>query len=198
MPEYELVFDTETTGLVNFDLPADHPSQPVPVQVAALLVRDGVIVSSMNVLVNTGVEIPAAATRVHGITQEEVSRCGLAPGLVVNLFMHMQRTATRYIGHNIRFDIMVMASLMRPQLYVGGDANSFIRNFAGSSFCTMQATTPLLNLPGKYRKGPKWPRLEEAYQHFFGVPIEGAHDAMNDAMATFELYLHLKAKGLVG
>jgi len=40
-------------------------------------------------------------------------------------------------------------------------------------FCTMEAATPVVAIPGRYGHRYKWPSLEEAYQHFTVPAGEG-------------------------
>jgi len=41
----------------------------------------------------------------------------------------------------------------------------------------------------------KNPSLAEAYKHFTGEDLIGAHDAIVDVMATIEVYRHIKGGG---
>ena len=58
----------------------------------------------------------------------------------------------------------------------------------------MIAATPLVNLPpNPGRSTPKWPKVEEAWEHFFPdvAYIEqhrGADDAVHEAKIVYELY----------
>ena len=61
-------------------------------------------------------------------------------------------------------------------------------------FCTMKSTTDICRIPSP-RGGYKWPKLGEAYKHFFGEELQGAHDAMNDVRAAMRIYFHLKNGG---
>ena len=42
------------------------------------------------------------------------------------------------------------------------------------------------------RKGPKSPNLGEAYKHFTGQDLVGAHDALVDIMACKTVYYGIK------
>jgi DNA polymerase-3 subunit epsilon len=57
-----IAFDTETTGI---DIASDRV-----VSAAAVVYRDGVEVSSQEWLINVDIDIPEAASAVHGITNE--------------------------------------------------------------------------------------------------------------------------------
>lgn len=59
--------------------------------------------------------------------------------------------------------------------------------------CPMHLSTNILKLPGKFGNY-KWPKVQEAYDHFFGktdyVELHrGADDALHEAAIVYELYL---------
>jgi DNA polymerase-3 subunit epsilon len=67
------------------------------------------------------------------------------------------------------------------------------------SHCVMRMAKPICKLPptdkmmATGRKDFKPPKLEEAYQHFFGKSMDGAHDAMNDVKATAAIFFAILA-----
>jgi DNA polymerase III epsilon subunit-like protein len=52
----------------------------------------------------------------------------------------------------------------------------------------MQHTTNVLKIPGRYGDF-KWPKLEEAYKHYYGEIFSGAHDALVDVRACRDVFL---------
>ena len=56
----------------------------------------------------------------------------------------------------------------------------------------MLESTPILGLKQKNSNRPKWPNLAEAYKFFTGKEMIGAHNALNDCLATREIYMALK------
>ena len=68
-PDY-VVFDLETTGL--------SPETDGIIEISAVKVRGGKVTDSFSTLVNPGRHIPAAASRVNGLTDSMVAD---APGL---------------------------------------------------------------------------------------------------------------------
>ena len=56
-------------------------------------------------------------------------------------------------------------------------------------------STDVLKLPGKY--GYKWPTLAEAYRHYTGQEISGAHDALVDTEACLVIFRALVETGVV-
>ena len=74
-------FDTETTGLPQFKLPSDDPSQPHLVDVAALLYdEDATLIDSFEAIIRPdGWVIPDEVAAIHGITTEMAMDLGIPP-----------------------------------------------------------------------------------------------------------------------
>lgn len=192
-----LFFDTETTGLFQDRLPVDDPSQPYIVQLAAQLCEeDGDPVAGFSFIVDPGIAshgltIPEAASKVHGITDERAIQFGVSSEFALSAFTHLYQRADVVCAHNIKFDRgVVEAAIARHYQKV--------MPLRKPLFCTMEAATPIINLPPTERMRamgmtkPKPPRLEECVRHFFGEALEGAHDAMIDVIACRRVYMHLK------
>jgi DNA polymerase-3 subunit epsilon len=187
-----LIFDTETTGLVDDRLPVDHSSQPHIVQIAAqLCFDDGSIAAGMSLIVNPGVEVPSGAAAVHGITTEKARAVGVSPALAVKVFGELYRRADLIVAHNAKFDKSVIEAAI-ARVY------GFTRPLRKPTFCTMEAASPILNLPPTAKMvaagfhKPKAPKLEQCVRHFFNEDLDGAHDAMVDVVACRRVYFHLK------
>lgn len=188
-----LFFDTETTGFFNDRQPVDHPSQPHIVQLAASLCDDdGSEVMGFSVIVDNGVSIPVQASNVHGITTEIADARGIEPESALHLFSHLYRLADTVVAHNIKFDKGVVEAEIARR-------HGQVRRLTKPLFCTMEAASPIVNLPPTERmiaagfNKPKPPKLEECIQHFFGEALDGAHDAMIDVAACRRVYFHLKS-----
>jgi DNA polymerase-3 subunit epsilon len=188
-----LFFDTETTGFYNERLAVDHPSQPHIVQLAAQLCEaDGSPAASFSLIVNPGVDIPARAASVHGITNERAARMGVPAQIALSAFEHLYQHAETVVAHNISFDRGIIETASARH---GGA----LKTLQKSLFCTMKAATPIINMPPTDRMraagftGPKSPKLEECIRHFFGEEMDGAHDAMVDVAACRRVFLHLKS-----
>ncbi len=180
-----LVFDTETTGKADMKSPVTASHQPHLVQLGAILFDDDWKVrGELNLIVAPEWNpIPKEASDIHGITNEIALKCGVPLGSVMSAFGEMADIADAFVCHNFDFDYLVMAaSHFRITQCVG--ALMFMRD---RSFCTMKATTQICKLPGAYGDY-KWPKLQEAYKHFFGKEFDGAHDAMADVRACAEVY----------
>ena len=189
-----LIFDTETTGMVKWKEPPSHPEQPDLVQIAMLLVEtDGWRMMSRNSLIlqlAPGVEIDPEAEKTHGISAEVCERYGVAPIVACSLFNQLCMQADTIVAHNMSFDRSVMLTALHRL------GNRPDRMDGKRLVCTKEATTDVLKLPGKYGDY-KWPTLAEAYRHYTGLEIEGAHDALADTEACLAVFRSLIEGGVL-
>ncbi|MDW9852752.1 3'-5' exonuclease [Sinorhizobium meliloti] len=191
-----LFFDTETTGFFQDRLPVDHPDQPYIVQLAAELCDDsGEPVAGFSFIIDPGIgegiDIPAQASNVHGITNEKAVAMGVSAEFALSAFTHLYQRADTVCAHNIKFDRGVTEVAIARHY-------GRVMPLRKPLFCTMEAATPIMNLPPTERmraagfNKPKPPKLEECIRHFFNEDLDGAHDAMIDVAACRRVYFHLK------
>lgn len=190
-----LFFDTETTGFVQDRLPVDHPDQPYIVQLAAELTEDdGEPVAGFSFIIDPGIgeiTIPTKASDVHGITDERAVALGVSAEFALSAFTHLYQRADLVVAHNIKFDRAVIETVISRHYRK-------IMPLRKPLFCTMEAATPIVNLPPTERmlaagfNKPKPPKLEECIRHFFDESLEGAHDALIDVRACSRVFFHLK------
>jgi len=186
-----LFFDTETTGTINFKADEYDPCQPNLVQLGAVLldVKD----SGYKELARTCLlmepnlfdSIPERATEVHGITVEDCKNGGISPYTALKMFDELLANTERVVCHNVKFDTQIMRIASRR---LGNN----LPEFPGDCFCTMEAYTPLLKLPGRY--GYKWPQLVELTEHCFPGKTFNFHNALADVEATIAVYFALPEK----
>lgn len=191
-----LFFDTETTGFVQEKLPIDDPSQPYIVQLAAQLCEDdGKVVASFSLIVDPGIgtiRIPEKASIVHGITDQRCARFGVSPESALGFFTHLYQRCDLVVAHNMKFDRAVIEAAISRHY-------SKIMPLRKPLFCTMEAASPVLNLPPTERmkaagfNKPKPPKLKECIRVFFDEELADAHDAMGDVVACRRIYFHLKS-----
>ncbi|MDX1194694.1 3'-5' exonuclease [Sinorhizobium medicae] len=192
-----LFFDTETTGFFQDRLPVDHPDQPYIVQLAAELCdNNGEPVAGFSFIVDPGIadgiDIPVQASSVHGITNEKAVAMGVSAEFALSAFAHLYQRADVVCAHNIKFDRGVTEAAIARHY-------GRVRPLSKPLYCTMEAATPIVNLPPTERmvaagfNKPKPPKLEECIRHFFNEDLDGAHDAMIDVAACRRVYFHLKA-----
>ncbi len=188
-----LIFDTETTGMVQFRKPPEDPSQPHLIQLGMMLVdtRDWKPRARHSLLVQLpeGARIEPEAHAAHGISEEDCARYGVPAIVACSLFNQCCVQAEVVVAHNLAFD----ASIMKTALFRLGNKPN--RLDGRPQICTKEASTDVLKLPGKY--GYKWPTLAEAYRHYTGLEIDGAHDALVDTEACLEVFRGLVQEGVV-
>lgn len=184
----ELFFDTETSGFINKNLPADDPKQAWIMQLAFILSDENRIYTEFSSLIKAdGRSCHPGAQKVHQISVEECDRGGLYEPSILDMLYRTSAPDTTLIAHNIFFDLGFIQQMM-----IRHNMQEFGNNFrALPLFCTMKSSTDLCRLPGKFGKY-KWPKLTELYKFLFDEEFEGAHDALADVRATRRCYYRLK------
>lgn len=171
-----LAIDLETTGI---DTRTD-----LPVQVGLVMRRDGVDSVLIDMLANPGVSIPAEATAVHGIGNEQVAGAPSAYS-VVNYLAEMVEyyaagdTAYTVGFHSHRFDLPIINNILQRQAF--NLPHIDVLRFARRYFPDVRG-----HLGGK--------TLGELHQVFLGRPLEKAHSAVADIVGTLDLLQALQAK----
>lgn len=204
-----LIYDFETTGLPLFKEPSEHRDQPHFTQLAAeLCIEDtGQVLGSMNMLVKPeGWTIPEDLQALTGITMDKAERYGVPAKVALDAFLELWCNADLRVGHNESFDARIARIAIMRCAYWSGEV---MQTGAGEipfadywktapAFCTQTNSTKILNLPptekmaAKRMKGPKSPNLGEAYYHFTGKVLDGAHDAQVDIMACKAVYYGIR------
>lgn len=189
----KLIWDTETSGMILWKEPSEHPGQPHIVQLAAMLVDEDTqkVISSVDVIVNPDDwEIPAEVTAIHGITTEYARDVGVPEALALEMFLQMRSAADSDICHNRAFDARIVRIGLHRFPNIGATPEQWA---AYPGECTMQMSTDICRIPHQNGRGFKWPKLTEAYPFFMGKPLEDAHSAMADCLGCWEVYKAIKA-----
>lgn len=189
-----LIFDTETTGMVKRKIAPEHESQPDLIQLGMLLVDTSDWKSharhAMLVRLAEGVRIEPGAKQAHGISEADCERYGVPAAVACSLFNQLCIQADVIVAHNMSFDQLIMRTALHR---LGGKPD---RMEGKRLVCTMEESTDVLKLPGKF-DSYKWPTLEEAHSYFTHRPLEGAHDALVDAEACLVVLRGLVDLGVV-
>ena len=165
-----VAIDVETTGL---DPDADRIVSVAAVTLTCeegrpLLMQERGVV---NVLVNPGVPIPAAATRVHGITDDMVADAPLFAGVAQEVRDYVGDLPL--VGHNVQFDKKFLNAALKR-----AGVKSLHRN---RSYCTMRRMSEF----ARDELGEPWRRwsLDDTLDEL-GLEGRGGkdHDAMEDAV----------------
>lgn len=194
-----LVFDTETTDLVNKVMPLDHVDQPWPVQISAGLFEWPAteFKLSMAARINIVLDVPVAskpkAYETHGISKPHTEKFGLKPITGLTMFLAFMSKVEIVVAHNMEYDREIIEILQRRLIPNHGNP------FAGKKLiCTKEMATPVLNLPPTQRmretgfgNKPKSPTLSECMFFFTGDGIPDAHDAEADMMACARVFFEI-------
>lgn len=204
-----LFYDTETTDLPKFKLPSEDPTQPHITQIAAELCEEetGKTLGAISLLLKPeGWVMSAEALATTGITEEHADLYGVPAKVALDAFLELWTNADIRCAHNETFDARILRIAIMRCTYWSMEA---MQTSAGEvpfsdywkaapSFCTQTNSTKILNLPptekmmAKRMTGPKSPNLGEAYYHFTGKVLDGAHDAQVDIMACKAVYYGIK------
>jgi len=189
-----LFFDTETTGLPrNWNAPVDDLGNwPRMVQIAWVLYKDGIKLSSSNfIIMPEGFEIPIESSKIHGITTERAKKDGTPLQKVLKEFKNSAVKADFLVAHNMSFDQMIVgAELLRNNM----------QNFLATKnrICNMEISTNFCAIPSiNGYSGYKWPKLSELHKKLFGKEFEDSHNAMTDVEATAKCFWELKKRHII-
>ena len=178
-------FDTETNGFPSKDgTPLDKCNYIC--QLAGILVDDesGEVASINTIIKPAGWTIPDDVAAIHGITTAKADAFGIPSRVAMALFSNLVRVADQIVAHNIGFDLKFYGY----EIARAGAVNVLTDK---PRFCTMDATTDLCKIPGRYPGKFKWPKLIEAHTILLGGGFDGAHDALADVRACQRLHAHL-------
>jgi DNA polymerase III epsilon subunit-like protein len=162
-----MVLDTETSDL-NGDV----------IQLAYIIIDENFkIIKTVNKFIKD--RIPSKETiLIHGITVEKLRKEGTDFNDVFKEFITDLKNIDYIVGHNIAFDLRIIINNLRKfeiKIISNGKINyNIFKNYE------IKDTYTLSNK-----------KLEILYNELFNKPIIGAHNALNDVLATFECYKYL-------
>lgn len=192
-----MIFDCETTGLLNFKKPPTDPGQPRLISLAVKMCEPGTmkLVHDFYAIVRPdGFTIPDEAARLHGITTEYAERHGIPVEDVIRYFLALESRTGHMVAYNSKFDIQIVAGEIRrlwPPDMVRFDRCDPDSPNPKKPFprCLMRLATRMMRLPHPrgYTNDFRWPKLSEFYKWVYQQEMQGAHDASVDALATYYL-----------
>jgi DNA polymerase III epsilon subunit-like protein len=171
-----LVLDVETTGL---DATASI------VQCGAILyeLHTKEQLATLDTWVSGGTVPDEAFFEEAGITQEKVDGGIAQKELYLGLLPFISQ-ARVLICHNSDFDTRFIKDLF--QEYAGSEELALYNSLP--KLCTMKGLTDVIGLVN-YNGLPKWPKLEEALDHYLPDYEFKAHNAFEDTKATLDLFM---------
>lgn len=167
-----LAFDSETSGV-------DVENDRIVTACASLINGTSGEANTKTWLANPGIDIPAGATEVHGITTEYAAEHGDDPHMVVktlcDTLMSQVYKGVPIVGFNLQYDCTLLdRECRRHRLEPFGDRLAAARGVVIDAFVLDKAID-------RFRKGSR--KLVDVCAHY-GVRIDGAHDASHDAIAA--------------
>jgi DNA polymerase III subunit epsilon len=175
-------FDIETTGI--------DPEHDRIVTAAVSFVGASVESSHHAWLVDPGIEIPAGASAVHGITTEQARAEGADPRHAVEeitsiLAAHV-RQGSPIVAFNARFDLTILDREARRH-----DIVPLVERVGGSDGLIVVDPFVLDKQLDRYRPGKR--TLEAVCAHY-GVRLDQAHAANADALAAARVAYRLATR----
>lgn len=184
-----VVYDTESSDMLNFKLDADHPDQARIVQIAVALVSAEfeIIETAARIIKPDGWVIAPGAEKAHGISLERCHDEGVAIAEAIEEFDAYCDRGEVLAAFNIRWDNKFVRGERRR---LGREDRFGVMR----EFDVMHAAKPICNIPAtarmkRYGKGGgvKTPNLGEAVRILCGYELEGAHDALVDVKGTVDV-----------
>lgn len=191
---YVMFFDTETTGRpINYKAPMTKlDNWPRVIQLGWQMVdydTEEVLTEHGYLITPDGWAIPKEKFWIdHGYSTEKNEVEGHEMPGVLDKFIKDLAQCEMMVAHNISFDYPVLGAEM---IRYGKKLGRRVKQF-----CTMNASTDVCQLPGKYGNY-KWPKLEELFKHLFDNEMTGAHDAGSDVTACRLCYFEMVNKGII-
>ena len=133
-------------------------------------------------LTATKKSVSQESINIHGLSYEFLIENGVE---IHEIFSHLNGifesyNITQIIAHNVDFDI----NILKSELYRYNYNITLGQIRAIPLYCTMKKAQKKMNVG-------KWPKLAEAYTHFYGDNITNAHDAEFDTLHCYKIYLKL-------
>lgn len=177
-----IILDTETTGF-----PTKNPeTQPHIIELGVIFVDDdNSIIRTISQLLNPGdkiwdakqkefiSEIPAAASKVNGITMEMLIGKPTFKQFVPILAAFCTG-ADALIAHNARFDVKMLEIDLERSKMMGFE-------WPEQTICTMFEYKHLLS--------GKWPKLTELHEKIMMKPLKQTHRALDDCHAVYDILI---------
>ena len=158
-----VVFDVETTGL-------DATTCEI-IEIGAVKVKDGKLAETFSCLIKPTQEIPDEITNLTGITNEMVANCYTMKDVLQDFYKFTRNSVL--VAYNIAFDYKF--------IYLAGQSQGYV--FDNKQIDAMVLAKTKL-------KGLKNYKLKTVVEKL-NVPLENAHRAVNDAIATAEAFIKL-------
>ena len=174
-----LGYDAETTGLPVWSVPSGDECQPHLVQLAAILCNAETkeVIDKFEVIIKPdGWIIPQETIDIHGITNEYALEVGIPEEEAIQKLLELCGDSER-CAYNKTFDQRIIRIGLKRYFSEEAQEKWAVKD---DHHCAMRMA--------KKSMGVKSVKLVDAYKHFTGTDLVGAHTAMADAEACMEVY----------
>ena len=166
-----MVMDTETSGFYNDIL-----------QLAYVMCdTTGKIIKKVNRFIKN--RLPTIeSTKIHGINIEKIKSDGIDFHVVIKEFFDNLAECKIIVGHNLQYDLTTLQN----------DIRTYGINLIEPDGKPILHFSKKIQVEDTMNMGPKKKiKLEELYYNLFNSKFDGAHDALNDVIATKDCYFKL-------
>jgi len=184
------VFDSETTGLVDFKISHCDLSQPAPVSIGAV-VHDYLTGQTSEfyslVKIPDDVQIHPKALEVHGITRERANDEGRNAAEVLDELEALFASVDFVTAYNLNFDDAIYKTMSCR--VNGPDRDLTKRPYYNKTVhkCLMNECAGIFRIPHRSGRGFQPLKLGQAYKRIVGVELKDAHNALIDSRAAFDI-----------
>lgn len=196
-----ILVDTETNGIYKYELPADHPAQPRVAELGMLVLDDAFQIERQHSWLwkRDGWSMTPEASAINGITDAMLDADGLDPADICEAYAAEILAGRAVLGWNARFDVKGMRGELR-RLHPGDPTADLFKvtpnwdiQKPAADLCKVAPTNAMM---ATGRKTFKKPRLGEAYNILIGRPMDRAHRALSDCLASHAILLKLIERGV--
>lgn len=183
------VINTETSGLFDYNKPADADGQPRLASLAMIHLDDDLAETSreMHWVKPDGWALSYETIELSGMTNEFLAVNGDPVGAVCAAYDNVISEGAIIVAYNAPFHMKMMRAELRR-------ATMPDRFEETCGICLMRAATNIVKALKKIGKGYKFPKLEESCRHF-GIVSPNAHSAMSYAQSAAEVFRALRDRG---
>lgn len=184
------ILDTETSGLFDFKLPANAPTQPRLCGLTMILTDETLEPNETysTLIKPDGWTISQEITAINGLTTERCEAEGVPVLEALARYTDAVKGGYLVVAWNAQFD----TKICRGEFRRAGLPDLFEET---PNICAMRSSTGIGIEKAGAKKGG-FPKLSDAYKHFFKREMVDAHTSLADATACLEVFRELVKAGV--
>ena len=205
-----MIFDTETTGLLNKSIPLirDNLTKFPHIVQLSYIILDSETYQTLHIYdnivkVSPGVKIGIDSSNIHGITPDISTINGTKIHHVICNFLSDIDKVDMVVCHNLEFDLtLIKVELMR--MINSNKTSMSVRQMLTDelsdiinlkhAFCTMKESIDLCRIERENTRGKyfKYPTLSELHTKLFGQVPKNLHNSLHDVFITARCFVKMK------